>query len=411
LTNTPALFNHSPRWHPGGQVLTFLSQQSGFYELWLVQPDGSNLSQLTHLGCDLSDPAWSPDGTRLACIANRGGAFELLLVDAQSGQVETLAGGMGIYSRPNWAPDGSWLTVEYESPIQPPSILRFDLQTRRATILTHSLPPALENIHWTLPEGVFVEPGEGVGLLAGLQGIPGLLYRPERSNQAGILYLHGGPNDQVGYQWDIFKQYLAASGYTIFCPNYRGSTGYGMAYERSNYQDWCGGDLQDCLAAADFLARQPGVDPGRLACWGPSYGGLLTNAALTQVPLHRFACGISVFGDADSLTSWALCSQRLRLYTEIYLGHPSVQREVYRKASPVHQAANVQAPLLLLHGLLDDIVPPEASEEWAQALRQAGKTFEYKTYADEPHGFLHPRNRLDAWQRIERFLNWHLMPC
>ncbi len=70
----------------------------------------------------------------------------------------------------------------------------------------------------------------------------------------------------------------------------------------------------------------------------------------------------------------------------------------------------MQAPLLLLHGLLDDIVPPEASEEWAQALRQASKTFEYKTYADEPHGFLHRANRLDAWQRIEHFLNWHLMP-
>jgi dipeptidyl aminopeptidase/acylaminoacyl peptidase len=63
-----------------------------------------------------------------------------------------------------------------------------------------------------------------------------------------------------------------------------------------------------------------------------------------------------------------------------------------------------------LHGLRDDIVPPEASEEWANALRSAGKTYEYKTYANEPHGFLHRANRLDAWQRIIRFLNWHLMP-
>ncbi len=411
LAQAPSVFNHSPRWHPGGQQLAFLSQQSGFYELWLVQPDGSNLRQLTRLGCDLSDPAWSPDGTRLACIANRGGAFELVLVDGQDGQAETLATGLGIYSRPNWSPDGSWLTVEYESPIQPPSILRFDLETRRATPLTHSLPPALENIRWTLPEAITIEPGEGAAAPMPLQGCPALLYRPERSNRAGILYLHGGPNDQVGYQWDIFKQYLAAAGYTILCPNYRGSTGYGLAYERANYLDWGGGDLQDCLAAADFLTRQPGVDAKRLGCWGPSYGGYLTNCALARDPHYRFACGVSVFGDADIKTSWAQCSQRLRLYTEIYLGNPAEQPQVYQAGSPVHQVGNVKAPLLLLHGLLDDIVPPEASEEWAQALRQAGKTFEYKTYADEPHGFLHPRNRLDAWQRIERFFNWYLMPC
>jgi dipeptidyl aminopeptidase/acylaminoacyl peptidase len=62
-----------------------------------------------------------------------------------------------------------------------------------------------------------------------------------------------------------------------------------------------------------------------------------------------------------------------------------------------------------MHGLLDDVVPPEASEEWVQALKAHGKTFEYKTYANEPHGFLHRLNQLDAYVRIERFLDWHLV--
>ncbi len=285
LTNIPALFNHSPRWQPGSQLLAYLSQQSGFYELWLVQPDGSNLRQLTHLGCDLSDPAWSPDGSRLACIANRGGAFELVLVDALSGQSETLAGGKGIYARPNWSPDGSWLTVEHESPTQPPDIWRFELASQQIAPLTVSLPPVLATVEWVMPEFVEIDPCAGASV-PGLtvKGTPGFLYKPKRSNQAGVLYLHGGPSDQVSYQWDIFKQYLVASGYTIICPNYRGSTGYGQAYERSNYLDWGVGDLQDCLAAADFLARQAGVDPTRLGCWGPSYGGYLTNCALARDP-------------------------------------------------------------------------------------------------------------------------------
>jgi dipeptidyl aminopeptidase/acylaminoacyl peptidase len=108
-------------------------------------------------------------------------------------------------------------------------------------------------------------------------------------------------------------------------------------------------------------------------------------------------------------SSWAQCNRDLRLYTEIFLGHPSRSREAYRAGSPIYEVANVQKPALILHGLLDDVVPPEASEEWVHALRREGKTFEYKTYAGEPHGFLMRKTQLDAYARIERFLDWYLM--
>jgi len=240
--------------------------------------------------------------------------------------------------------------------------------------------------------------------------IPALLYRPNKNNGAGVLWVHGGPNDQNTYIWDIFTQYLTAKGYTVLMPNYRGSTGYGIQFERSNYHDWGGGDMQDCLFGGTFLANQPGVRPGRIAIMGSSHGGYLTNCCLARDPQYRFACGISKFGDSNLLSSWAQCSRLLRLYTQIYLGHPSGYLPTYQRGSPVYDVVNVKKPLLILHGLLDDIVPPEASEEWVQALRQAGKTYEYKTYANEPHGFLHRKNALDAWARIERFLDWYLMP-
>ncbi|MEJ2752547.1 MAG: prolyl oligopeptidase family serine peptidase, partial [Chloroflexota bacterium] len=66
--------------------------------------------------------------------------------------------------------------------------------------------------------------------------------------------------------------------------------------------------------------------------------------------------------------------------------------------------------LLIFHGLEDDVVPPQASEEWVEALRRAGKTFEYKTYAGEAHGFLQRATQLDFYQRLERFLDWYLLP-
>jgi len=419
LCQGESLSNHTPRWRPDGAELAFLSQQSGYYQIWLVKQDGSDLRQLTDtdgdlVTSDLADIAWSPDGRQIACTANRQGALELVLVEATSGKVETLRGGLGVHSRPNWSPDGSFITFEYQDALNPNDIYRLELGSGECVRLTHSKVLPMANLKLVVPERVtFPSPAKldpSRSTNHPTVDIPAFLYRARNPNGAGLLYLHGGPSSQYLYEWDIFLQYLVASGYTVLCPNYRGSTGYGLDYERLNDFDWGGGDVQDCLAAADFLASLPEVDPARLAPIGPSYGGYLTNCLLAWDPQRRFACGVSLYGDSNLLTSWALCSLRLRHYTEAYLGNPAFNREVYRKGSPVQDADKVHAPLLLLHGLLDDIVPPQGSQEWAKALREAGKTYEFTTYPEEPHGLLHQENRLDAWGRIERFLNWYLMP-
>ena len=136
----------------------------------------------------------------------------------------------------------------------------------------------------------------------------------------------------------------------------------------------------------------------------------MTACCLSRDPDYLFACGISKSGDAHLLTSWAQCNRELRLYSEMPLGHPSKYRQVYLDGSPIFQVENVQKPVLILHGLEDDVVPPEAAEEWVEALRRAGKTFEYKTYAGVEHGFFKREHRLDVYGRIERFLDWYLLP-
>ena len=87
--------------------------------------------------------------------------------------------------------------------------------------------------------------------------IAGLLYKPKHPNGAALVHPHGGPTEQFGYTWEILIQYLVAKGYTVLCPNYRGSTGYGLAFEHANYNNWGVGDVQDCLHAAKFLAELP----------------------------------------------------------------------------------------------------------------------------------------------------------
>ncbi len=121
-----------------------------------------------------------------------------------------------------------------------------------------------------------------------------------------------------------------------------------------------------------------------------------------------FACGVSKYGDANVYSSWAQCERTTRHYTEMMLGHPRDNWAAYRAASPVHEMANVRAPILLIHGLEDDVVPPQASEEWAEALRRHDKTYEYVTYAGEPHGFLRYETEMDWMRRTERFFDWYL---
>ena len=123
-------------------------------------------------------------------------------------------------------------------------------------------------------------------------------------------------------------------GYTFFTPNFRGSTGYGWAFEHGNYDDWGVGDMQDVLHGAKFLHTLPWIDRERIGILGSSYGGYMVACCLARDPEYLFACGVSKFGDANVYSSWAQCERATRLYTEMMLGHPRDNWIVYRNASP-----------------------------------------------------------------------------
>lgn len=395
--------NHTPRWSPDAKQLAYLSQHSGFYEICSLNPENGQSTQITHLGQDVSEIAWAPDGRRIACIVNHGGSFELAILSVENGELKILSNKPGIHSNPNWSSNGAYLTFEFESPLLPPDLYRIELESGHTRQLTFSNPPALASLELVMPEAVEYPSQDGLH-------IPGFLYKPSRTNQAALVNPHGGPSDQYGYHWDSFAQYLVAKGYTFLAPNYRGSTGYGRDFERLNYDQWGIGDTKDCLNAGRFLTTLPGIDPQKIGIFGGSYGGYMTNCSLARDPDYVFACGIAKFGDANLISSWAQCNRQLRLYSEIFLGHPAHKTQVYLNGSPILQAENVKKPILILHGLEDDVVPPQASEEWVEALRKHGKTFEYKTYAREPHGFLRRANQIDVYTRMERFLDWYLLP-
>ncbi|MBI5944422.1 MAG: S9 family peptidase [Chloroflexi bacterium] len=405
LYGKPSTRALSPKWSPNGKWISFISQESGREELYLIKPNGDGLHQLTKQGQDIFQYEWSPLGTRMLVVANRSGSFELMLLETESGSTSELRSEAGIHSNPNWAADESYVTFEFEGPTLPPDIYRMDLTDKKVTQLTFSTPPALHAVQnkMVVPEIVSYKSFDGLE-------IPAFLYRPEKSNGAAILYPHGGPKDQYIFGWDELAQYFTAKGYTYLAPNYRGSTGYGQEFERANYNDWGVGDTQDCLHGAKFLRTLKDIKPDRIGISGGSYGGYMAACSLARDPEYLFACGVMKYGDSNLVSSWAQCEKRLRVYTEIFLGHPVENTAAYLKGSPIAEVKNVQKPVLILHGLLDTIVPPEAGEEWVEALKREGKIFEYKTYDDEPHGFLRRENLFDVYERMERFLDWYLLP-
>ncbi len=402
LTGTPGRHDHRPQWSPDGKRVSFLSERPGFYELFVIDIESGTERQLTEARQDIVEYAWSPDGSRLLCTLNRAGAFDLVLVDSQSGEIEDLRTEYGVHAYPRWLPDGKAVTFEYEDSQNPPDIYHLDLGSRQVKALTFSKPPVLDSIGQVVPERVSYTSFDGLE-------IPSFLYRPTNPNGAAIVYPHGGPTSQYVLEWDVVAQYFVAKGYTWLAPNFRGSTGYGIDFERGNHDVWGIDDTKDCLYAADYLAAMDGIDPARIGIFGASYGSYMALCSLAYDPDYRFACGVAKYGDCNILSSWAQGDRSGREDLERMMKHPGINQGAYRAGSPVWEAAKIQRPLLIAHGLLDDRVHPLQSEELVETLKREDKVFEYITYPDEGHGFLKRRNKIDFYRHLERFLDWYLI--
>jgi dipeptidyl aminopeptidase/acylaminoacyl peptidase len=224
------------------------------------------------------------------------------------------------------------------------------------------------------------------------------------------VYPHGGPTSVTGDEWDGVAQYFLDKGYAWFAINFRGSTSYGLQFERANHGVWGVADTYDCLAAYDYLAGLDWIDPSRVAIFGASYGSYMALHSVVDDPSNRFRCAIAKYGDCDILTSWAQGDLVGRLDLERMMGHPRSARAEYDAGSPIHRIEHLKVPLLIAHGELDERVHPNQSKELVEGLRREGKQFEYVTYPTEGHGLLRPEPFLHFHRRLERFLDWYLMP-
>jgi dipeptidyl aminopeptidase/acylaminoacyl peptidase len=347
---------------------------------------------------DYSSLAWTEDGQALYAVATARGASDLVRI-ALDGTVETIAQG-GTWDSPVVTSTG--VIAIHEAADSPAAIyLVGDDGVRSA--LYDGAPAGIRAAPHAKMERITYASYDGLE-------IEGFLLRPTDISKPvpAVVYPHGGPTDYDGDLWDGHAQYFVDKGYAWLSINFRGSTTYGLTFERANHGDWGVGDVEDCQAAAAYLGDLGWVDPSRIAIYGSSYGSYMVHSALVH-PENRFACGASKFGDIDILTSWAQGDRAGREDLERQMGHPSDDRRAYHAGSPIHRIEKISRPLLLAHGQKDARVHPKQSEELVDALDRIGATYEYITYPDEGHGFLSREAQLHFYRRLERFLDWHLM--
>jgi dipeptidyl aminopeptidase/acylaminoacyl peptidase len=233
----------------------------------------------------------------------------------------------------------------------------------------------------------------------------------QRNGQnAAIVYVHGGPTSQTVNSFNRFIQHIVNQGYIVIAPNYRGSTGYGKDFQHANLFDMGGGDLQDVLAATDFLKATGYPDPKKLAVMGGSYGGYMTMMAVTKAP-ELWAAGVPIVPFVNWFTEMQNEDPVLQQSDRATMGDPEKNPDLFRDRSPIFFVDRIKAPLLLLAGGHDPRCPKEETIQVVDAIKKRGGVADYKIYENEGHGFAKVENQIDAYQRVTNFLKAHVPPA
>ena len=393
---------------PDGKTILMISNQKGGYQnLALLDVASQKLTWITDTQWEVMAGAFSPDGAHFTYLINADGRSELFLGDRRGKSIKlNLPSGVNTTLNPQqFSPDGRQLLLEHEAMNTPNDLWVYDIETQRARQLTHmavasltpqTIPPS-ELVHYKTFDGK---------IITAVLRMPFNLKR-DGSNPA-IIFPHGGPTGQTTDTWSRWSNALVTRGYIVLMPNPRGSTGYGIDFQRANYQDLGGGDLKDEMHGLEWLLSTGYVDPRKVGVFGGSYGGFMTLMLASQEP-EKFTAAVDLFGPLDWYTMLKNSDPQLNQYLRSLLGDPEKDRKFYEDDSPIKYVQNIRAPLLVLQGDNDPRVPKEETEQLVDILKKRGNVVDVVYYPDEGHGFDKLEHQIDAARRIvawfEKYLN------
>jgi dipeptidyl aminopeptidase/acylaminoacyl peptidase len=399
---------------PDGKYLLITSDANGYDNAGLLEIATKKTQWLTDGKWSVESGTFSNDGKQLTFVTNADGNSEISVYDIAEGHATTLPLPQGVNelagSATSFSPDDQRLLYYQNGPASPNDLWSYDFASQQSRQLTHALPAGLSTDDMVEPFLVHYPSRDGKFQISALVYVPH--NAPRDHTHPAIVQVHGGPEGQSVNGFNRVIQYLANQGYLIIAPNYRGSSGYGKEFEDANRYDMGGGDLQDVLAAADWIQKTGYVDPKKLVIMGGSYGGYMTMMALTKAP-EVWAAGVAIVPFVNWATEVQNEDPELREYDLATMGDPVKNKDLWTDRSPVNFADQVKAPVLLLAGGNDPRCPKSEAQQVADAIKKHNGTVELKIYDNEGHGFARVENQVDAYTRVAEFLKKYVPapPC
>jgi dipeptidyl aminopeptidase/acylaminoacyl peptidase len=394
----------------GRSVFCTTDRDGEFHRLVRIDiATGQMTSMLTEVPWDVDFVEVSPDGKLVAAVTNEDGASVLRLVDAKSGKVKRLIDlPRGVIGGLEWHGNGRDLGLTLAHARSPADAYSVDVRNGKVTRWTESETGGLDAGRFPEPEWVRVKSFDG-------RTVSGLLYRPDPKRHPGrrpvLMSIHGGPESQSR---PVFQGrnncLLEQMGVAILFPNVRGSDGYGKTYLTLDNGLRREDSVQDIEPFLDWVGRDPGLDGGRMAVSGGSYGGYMSLACLTRYP-ERFRCGIDIVGISNFVTFLERTQEYRRDLRRVEYGdeRDPKMREFLESISPLTQVGKIRVPLLVVQGFNDPRVPVGEAEQMVKAVREGGGSCWYLLARDEGHGFAKKRNVDFQFHTTIRFLEEYLM--
>jgi dipeptidyl aminopeptidase/acylaminoacyl peptidase len=399
--------NNLPFFSPDGRRVAYISDRSGFLNIWTMNPDGGDHRQITRVPQDQDYPEndyiqtlglrWSPDGRRLLYFSNRDANLDLMIVDVPTGTTTPVSTQDGSHHPVGWLDDDTVAYV-YENYRSPPDLYVRDLETA-AKQVTFSSRAVYRPEHFERFERASWKSSDGVT-------VHGFLRIPSNASgrRPALVVSHTYNVGQFYNQWNPIFSYIAQSGYVMLTVDHRGSNGYGVAFRDLPRGNWGFAQLEDLVSAAAFLRARAEVDPERVGVMGYSMGGYLTLMAATQRP-EIFRAAACIFGLGE-ITGDPNRSSRNYVW---HIGGTEAERpEEYRKRSPVTAVRRIQAPVFIVHSDGDPIEPVTKVRNFVSELEQHGKRYELALYTNEAHGLRLLEHQHDSYRRLMRFLDRYL---
>lgn len=223
-----------------------------------------------------------------------------------------------------------------------------------------------------------------------------------------IVDVYGGPGVQRvtnswGTTWDLLHQIMVRRGYVVFMLDNRGSGERGMRFETASFHRLGSVEVDDQVTGVQFLRGLPYVDGAHIGIMGWSYGGYMSLLSILKAP-DSFAAAVA----GAPVTDWRLYDTH---YTERYMETPATNPEGYRTADVLSYAAQLQRPLLLIHGMADDNVLFTHTTALMKALQDADRPFDLMTYPGGKHGLTtHQDTGPHVFEAILGFFDRELRP-